>query len=84
METICFWKDVCILLLQVRFLAESLSLKPRRDPHWRRCIGAFFNFLSFQDFQGQKMDFFWVSMDGARKIFKQNPAFEEAPLVDFS
>lgn len=30
-------------------------------------------------FQGQKMDFFWVSMDGARKIFKQNPAFEEAP-----
>ena len=47
----------------------------------RRCIDAFFNFLSFQ---GQKMDFFWVSMDGARKIFKQNPAFEEAPLVDFS
>ena len=84
MKTSCFWKDVCILLLQVRFLAESLSLKPRRDPHWRRCIGAFFNFLSFQDFQGQKMDFFWVSMDGARKIFKQNPAFEEAPLVDFS
>ena len=37
MKTSCFWKDVCILLLQVRFLAESLSLKPRRDPF---CIGV--------------------------------------------
>lgn len=49
---------------------------PNSQKEW--CYkGSFVNEVRFLA-ESQKMDFFWVSMDGARKIFKQNPAFEEA------
>eukprot|EP00435_Cladocopium_sp_Y103_P068898 s115_g32.t1 len=49
---------------------------PNSQKEW--CYkGSFVNEVRFLA-ESQKMDFFWVTMDGARKIFKQSPAFEEA------
>lgn len=49
---------------------------PNSQKEW--CYkGSFVNEVRFLA-ESQQMDFFWVSMDGARKIFNQNPAFEEA------